>query len=103
MADGPGHVFGPGPAVALLRAALLLGQHVRAVADEQRADALGPLELVGGDRQQVDVERGQVDRQVRRRLDRVGVEKDALVAPDPGRDLGDRLDRARPRCWRASR
>ncbi len=80
--------------MALLGAALLLAEEVGAVPDEERADALGALELVGRDREQVDVQGGHVDRQVRGGLDGVDVEEDAPVAVDPVGDLGDRLDRA---------
>ena len=88
-------VLGAGPAMALLRAALLLGEDVRPVADVQRADALGALELVGPERHEVGPER-------RRRRGR------CRARPGPRRrgaarpcgpwtrrgDLGDRLDRA---------
>ena len=80
--------------MALLRAALLLGEDVRPVADVERADALGPLELVRAERDEVRAERLDVEVDVRRGLDRVDVEDDALARPDPGGDLGDRLDRA---------
>ena len=56
-ADGAGDVLRPGPAVPLLRAAVLLGEEVRAAADPQRADALRPLDLVGGQRDEVGAER----------------------------------------------
>ena len=44
-ADDPGDVLGPRPPLPLLRAAVELRQHVRAPADEQRADALRPASL----------------------------------------------------------
>ena len=73
--DGAGDVLRPGPAMPLLGPAVLLGEEVRAVADEQRADALGALELVGAERDEVGVERRDVEVDVRRRLDRVDVEE----------------------------
>ena len=54
----------------------------------------GPLELVRAERDEVGTERLDVEVDVRRGLDRVDVEDEALARPDPGRDLGDRLDRA---------
>ena len=51
----------PGASVALLRATLLLGEDVGAVADVQGADALGPLELVGTQRDEVGAEGLHVD------------------------------------------
>ena len=56
--------------------------------------ALGSLELVGGEADQVDAERLEVEVDPRRRLDRVDVEEDAAPGPDALGDLGDRLDRA---------
>ena len=60
-ADRAGDVLRARPPVALLGAALLLGQDVRPVADVQRADALGPLELVGRERDQVRAQRLEVE------------------------------------------
>ena len=80
--------------MAFLGAALLLGEDVGAVADVEGPDALRALELVGAQRHHVRPERLDVEIDVRRRLDRVDVEHDALVGADDGRDLGDRLDRA---------
>ena len=79
QADGAGHVLRAGPAVALLGAALLLGEDVRPVADVQRADALRALELVGAERDQVGAERLDVEVDVRRGLDGIDVEDDALA------------------------
>ena len=64
------------------------------MADVQRADALRALELVGAERDEVGAERLDVEVDVRRGLDGVDVEQDALAGPDPRGDLGDRLDRA---------
>ena len=80
--------------MALLGATLLLGEDVGPVAEVERADALGTLELVGAHREEVDAEGGHVDLQVRRSLDRVDREQDAAMRMDAVRDLGDRLDRA---------
>ena len=62
--------------------------------DVEDADALGPLELVGAERDEIGAERLDVEVDVRRGLDRVHVEDEALAGPDARRDLGDRLDRA---------
>ncbi len=94
QADGAGHVLRAGPRWRSCVAALLLGEDVRPVADVQRADALRALELVGAERHEVRAERLDVEVDVRRGLDGVDVEDDALAGADPGGDLGDRLDRA---------
>ena len=80
--------------MTLLGSALLLREDVRPVPDVERADALRPLELVGGERDEVRAERLDIEVHVRRCLDRVHVEEEALAGPDACRDLGDRLDRA---------
>jgi hypothetical protein len=94
QADRTGDVLGAGPAMALLRAALLLREDVRPVADVQDADALRPLELVGAHRDEIRIERPEVEVDVRRGLDRIDMQQDALLVSHVGRDLGDRLDRA---------
>src|SRR5204863_4914945 len=48
-----GDVFGARPAVAFLAATVLLRQQMSAVADVQQPDALGPLELVGTQADQI--------------------------------------------------
>ena len=99
--DGAGDVLRAGPAVALLLAAVLLGQDVRAVADVQRADALRALELVGGEREQVDAERLDVEVDVRRRLDGVDVRAGRPGARRTRRRSRRSAGSCRPRCWRA--
>ena len=47
--------------------------------DEQRADALGSVELVGGERQQVDLQRPDVDGQAPGALGRVHVQQHAAL------------------------
>ena len=95
QADGAGDVLRAGPAVALLRAAVLLGEDVRAVAHVQGADALGPLELVAR-RATPGRRRGR-----RRRGRRTAPPATAstwrstpLWASDALGDVGERLDRA---------
>ena len=78
----------------LLRPALLLREDVRPVSDVQRPDALRAFELVRPERDEIRAQRLDVEVDVRRRLDRVDVERDALARPDPRGDLRDRLDRA---------
>ena len=92
--DGACHVLRAGTPVALLLAPVLLGQDVGSVAEEQRADALRALELVGGDRHEVSPERANVKLHIRSGLHGIDVEQHATVAADLFGDLGDRLDRA---------
>jgi hypothetical protein len=54
--DRARHVLRAGAAMALLLAAVLLGQDVGPVLDVERADALGAFELVAADRDEVDAE-----------------------------------------------
>ena len=67
--------------------------HARLAADVERADALGPVDLVAGDAHQVDVHRLDVERDLAGGLRRVGVEEGLLLAADLA-DLGERLDDA---------
>ena len=73
-------------------------------ADEQRrsldsvtyiecADALRRVELVAGDRQQVDTKRIHIDSDLAERLRRIGVDQRANLSREP-RDVGDGLQRA---------
>ncbi len=64
-----------------------------AAADVQRADALGAVDLVAGEREQVDVVRLHVDGDLADGLHGVGVEDDALLVAELA-DLGDGLDDA---------
>src|SRR5262249_28235072 len=63
---------------------------LHAVADVERTDAFGRIELVTGDRQQIDGELVHVHRHLADRLRRIDVDKGACGARHP-RDLGDRL------------
>ena len=64
-----------------------------AAADVERADTLGPVELVAGEREDVDVVGLHVDGDLADGLDGVGVEEDALLVADLA-DLADGLDDA---------
>src|SRR6267154_377593 len=64
-----------------------------ATAYKQRADTLGRVKLVSGDREQIDAEPIHVSRNLADRLSRVGVEKDTMFAGD-ARALLNRLDGA---------
>ena len=86
-------VLGARAAVALLAAAGDERLQADAAADPQRAGALGPAELVGRNRQQVDAERADAHRQLARGLHGVGVEQRPVAAGDGGQ-VGHRLDRA---------
>ena len=55
-ADDEGDVFGAGATAALLRTALDLGYDAGSTADVENADALGPVEFVGGEGEEIDAE-----------------------------------------------
>ena len=79
--------------MTLLRAAVLLGEEVGAVPDIERTDALRALELVRGEAHEVGPEGLEIEVDPGRSLDGIDVEDDPTAAPQPVRDLGDRLDR----------
>ena len=54
-ADDAGYVFGAGAALALVRAAVEHGGEADVAADEESADALGGVDLVAGEGEEVDV------------------------------------------------
>src|SRR6185312_13694143 len=89
--DDARHVLGAGPAPALVLAAVLDGHHLRPPADPQARDALGAVDLVAGERQQVDV--GEVEIDLAERLHGVDVERHAGGVRD-GADGRDGLDGA---------
>ena len=80
---------------ALLPAAVDQRQqpHPRPAPDIERADALRPVDLVAGDRQQVDLHRLDIERDLAEGLRRIGVEQHAAGAAQRA-DLGERLDDA---------
>jgi hypothetical protein len=84
-----------GAEAALVAAAvdLRLYPHARLAAHVERADALRPVHLVRGDRQQVGLELLHVDLYPAAALHRVAVEDDAVLLADLG-DFPDRLDDA---------
>ena len=90
--DG-GDVLGTGPLVPLLCAAPDERLQRQPLPGIQRADALGPVELVRGEGEQVDLLRLHVDEQMPRSLHRVGVEEHALL-PANRADLRNGLDGA---------
>src|SRR5438477_395345 len=69
--NGPGDILGARPPVALLAAALLLGEDVGPVSNVERADALRAFELVRPERHEVRAESLDVEVHVGCRLDRV--------------------------------
>ncbi len=81
----PGHVLGAGPAPPLVLAAVLHGDHLGALADPQARDALGTVDLVAGERQQVDAGRRHVEVELAERLHGVDVEGHAVLAGDARR------------------
>ena len=85
----------PAAAVLLLRAAQRLGEEGCPRADVEDADALGAVDLVAGERQQIDAEAIDVEVEVAGGLDGVRVDSDARVALlDDADDIGDIVDRA---------
>ena len=90
--DG-GNILRAGALAALLRAALDEARQGDALAGVQHAGALRTVELVRGERQQVDVLRFDIDGQVSRGLHGVGVEQHARLAADCA-DLADRQNGA---------
>ena len=101
MPDGPGDVLRAGPPMALLRAALLLGEDVRPVAHVERADALGALELVGGERDACRRRAPSTSRSTYGGgLHGVDVEEDAAVGVDPAPRSPRSAGWCRPRCSR---
>ena len=92
----PGDVERARAHAALVTAAAdLLGeQHARIpAADVERAHALRAVHLVRAERQQIDLQVVDVDRDLADRLHGVGVEQDPLLLRDRA-DLGDRLQHA---------
>ena len=95
-ADDAGDVERARPHAAFVAAAIDLRrqQHTRVAATHvERAYTLRAVHLVRGDRHDVDFQRVDVERNLARRLHRVGVEEDPLFLGD-GADFGDRLDDA---------
>ena len=62
--DDGGHIFGAGAAIPFLLATGRLRREARAAPDPERPDALGAVELVGREREQIDVKRVNIDRQL---------------------------------------
>jgi len=90
-ADDAGKVLGAGAPAPLLPAAVDEVCDFCSVPDVEGADALGAVELVAREGEEVDVVLIDVEFEVADRLDGVGVEGDAVLAGD-GADLADRLD-----------
>ena len=74
-------------------AAVLDRDHLGALADEEPGHALGAVDLVGRERERVDREGVDVERQLAEGLYRVDVERHVVLARDAA-DRRDRLDRA---------
>ena len=92
-AHDSGNILRAGALAALLRAALDEARQGDALAGVQHAGALRTVELVRGERQQVNVLRLDVDGQMPRGLHGVGVEQHASLAADCA-DRADRQDGA---------
>ena len=77
-----GNIFGARALVPLLRAAVDKGYQAHAVAAIEHARALGPVELVGGEREHINIVVDYVDGDVTHGLDGVGMEGDLCLAAD---------------------
>ena len=95
-------VFGAGAEPLLLAAAGEERREGEVLArPHDRTGALRAADLVGGEGQHIDAERGDVDRNAARRLDRVAMDDGAGLVGDAGRSRQPAGSR-RSRCWRAS-
>ncbi len=91
-ADDLEDVLRPGAPPGLVRGAVEEAGELDAGADEERPDALRRVELVPGQREEVDAEDPDVDGHLPDRLRGVGVDEDALLVREAG-DLREVLDR----------
>ncbi len=91
--DDSRHVLGSAAPIALLRTADHLASHPHTLADDEPPHSLRTVELVGGETQEVDRERVELDRQLSHPLRRVGVESHAGGATALA-DLGNRLNQS---------
>ena len=87
--DDPRDVLGAAAARAFLTSAVNHGGELETAPNVERSDAFGPVQLVGGERQEIDRATLEIDRRASRRLNRVRVEDRA----DGLRLLGESLDR----------
>ena len=89
-ADDARDVLSGASPVALLATTCVLGGECHPVAHPERADALRPVNLVCGEREQVDVQHLGLERDPAERLHGVGVDQRPRIAP--AHRLGDRRD-----------
>ena len=92
-ADDAGDIFGAGAEAALVMAAIEKFAEARAAFDEECANAFGGVELVAGEREQIELQGFDVDGNFSRGLYGVGVEVDVGFGSDAA-DFGERLDSA---------
>ena len=92
-ANDSGNVFGAGAAVAFVMAAVKLRSERRAGADVERADALGAINFVRGDGEQIHAEVIHVERELAGGLHGVAVEVHIRFGGDAA-DFFDGLNRA---------
>src|SRR5215472_10298188 len=90
-ADNAGDIFRTGPEATLMMAAVEKLAQTRAATNVESADTLGCVELVAGDREQIDAEAADVDRYLSCGLHGVRVEVDVVLRGDLA-DLHKRLD-----------
>ena len=89
----PGTFSVPGAAIALVTAARQDGREPDPAPDPERARPLWSVELVARQREQVDAERPDIDRNLASGLDRIGMKERAVRVRDAGQFV-DRLHRA---------
>ncbi len=85
-----GDVLGAGAASVFLPGAHDERRKLEAAPHVERANSLGRVELVAGDREQIEPERHDIDRSLADRLRGVGMHERALRM-GRARDLGERL------------
>ena len=91
--DDVRHILRAGPLARFLAGAMNQRFERDATANEQHADALRGVQLVPGDREQIDAEISNIDGDFAERLGGIGVHEDAVLPADGG-DLPNRLERA---------
>src|SRR5438093_1432251 len=91
-ANGEQRAFGSGASASLMPGAMDQRLNLGAAADIERADAFWGIDLVAGNRKQINAERADPGWDLSNRLRRIGMEANVMASRD-GAYLFDRLDR----------